>query len=74
MSHCVKCEILFYANDSCLVWQHKDINEIENRLNEDFCNICDWFVDNKLNITLMRIRKINTFSKLKRENIKKLKI
>ena len=37
-----------YADDTCLVCQHKDINKIENRLNEDFCNICDWFVNNKL--------------------------
>ena len=30
--------------------QHKDSNKIENQLNEDFCNICDWFLDNKLSI------------------------
>ena len=28
--------------------QHKDINEIEKQLNQDFGSICDWFVDNKL--------------------------
>ena len=27
-----------------------DIDEIENRLNNDFNALCDWFVDNKLSI------------------------
>ena len=50
MSQAVKCDLFLYADDTCLVCQHKDINKIENQLNEDFCNICDWLVDNKLNI------------------------
>ena len=32
------------------MYQHKDIAIIEKILNEDFENICDWFVDNKLSI------------------------
>ena len=36
MSQDVRCNILFYTNDSCLICQHKDIREIENQLNEDF--------------------------------------
>ena len=32
------------------VFEGKDINEIENRLNNDFNMLCDWFVDNKLSI------------------------
>ena len=50
MSQAVKCDLFLYADDTCLVCQHKDINKIENQLNEDFSNICDWFVDNKLSI------------------------
>ena len=42
--------VFLYADDTCLVCQHKDINKIENQLNEDFCNICAWFVDIKVNI------------------------
>ena len=34
----------------CLVCQHKVIIEIEKQLNEDFLNICDRFVDNKLSV------------------------
>ena len=28
----------------------KNVKDIEKQLNEDFANICDWFVDNKLSI------------------------
>ena len=50
MSQAVKCDLFLYADDSCLVCQHKDINEIGKQLNVDFSNICDWLVDNKLSI------------------------
>ena len=50
ISQAVKCDLFLYADDICLVCQHKDINNIENQLNEDFCNIYDWFVGNKLSI------------------------
>ena len=58
MSKAVKCDI-FYVDDSCLVCQHTDINEIEKQLNASFSNIYDfsnvyffniWFMDNKVNI------------------------
>ena len=48
MSQAVKCYLFLYADDTCLVCQHEDINKIKNQLNEDFFNICYWFVDNKL--------------------------
>ena len=50
MSQAVKYDLFLYANVSFLICQHKDINEVEQQLNEDFANICDWFVDNRLNI------------------------
>ena len=50
ITQAVKCDLFLYADDTCLVCQHKDINKIENQLNEDFSNICDWFVDNKLSM------------------------
>ena len=50
VSQAVKCHLFLYSDDSCLVSQHKDINEIEKQLHVDFSNICDWFVDNKLSI------------------------
>ena len=50
MSQAVKCDLFLYADNSCLVCQQKDINEIEKQLNVDFSNMCGWFVDNKLSI------------------------
>ena len=42
--------VLNTADDTCLAFQHNDINEIEKQLNEYFESICDWFVDNKVSI------------------------
>ena len=53
MSQAVKCNLFLYADDTCLVCQHKDINEIEKQLNKDFESICDWFVKIK------KVRKLN---------------
>ena len=46
----VECGLFLYADDSCLVYQHKELSVIEEHLSRDFANICDWFVDNKLTI------------------------
>ena len=71
MSQAGKCDLYLYADCSCLVCQLKDINEIENQLNEDFCNICDWFVDNKLSIYSGedKTKSLLFASKFKRKNI-----
>ena len=50
MLQAIDCELLLYANDTCLIFQHKDIHEIEIVLNKNFSTLCDWFVDNKLSI------------------------
>ena len=44
------CELLVYADETCLIFQHKGITEIETALNKNFSMLCDWFADNKLNI------------------------
>ena len=71
MPKVVKCDLFLYADDTCLVCQHKDINKIENQLNEDFSNICDWFVDNKLSIHSGedKTKSILFASEIKRKNI-----
>ena len=46
MPQAVKSNLFLYADDSCLVFQGKVVIEIEKQLNEDFTNICEWFVDN----------------------------
>ena len=44
--------LLLYADDTCIVFQHKSIIEIEKQLIRDFSSLFDWFVDNKLSIHL----------------------
>ena len=50
MPQAVASNLFLYADDSCIVYQHKELAKIEERLTEDFASICDWFVDNKLSI------------------------
>jgi len=45
-----KCNLFLYADDSCLVFQSKSVNEIKTVLTEEFKDLCEWFVDNKLSI------------------------
>ena len=42
----IDSECLFYADDTCLIFQHRDIKTIEKHLNQDFSTLVDWFVDN----------------------------
>ena len=41
---------LLFADDSCIVFQHKNVTEIEKQQLRDFSTLCDWFVDNKLSV------------------------
>ena len=41
---------LLYADDTCIVFQHKSKIDIEKQLIKDFSSVCDWFVENKLSI------------------------
>ena len=50
MPQAVSSTLLLYVVDSCILYQHKDIVQIEKWLNEDFENLCDWYVDNTLSI------------------------
>ena len=50
MPQAVTSTLLLGVEDSCILYQHKDIVKIKRQLNEDFENLCDWLVDNKLNI------------------------
>ena len=50
MEQAVDCDLFLYADNSCLVYQHKDMKEIDRNVNKKFSDICDWFVDNKLSI------------------------
>ena len=50
MPQAVDCDLFLYADDTCLLFQHKDLERIKEELTKTFSNICDWFVDNKLSI------------------------
>ena len=76
MPQAVKSNLFLYANDSCLIYQHRDVEEIEKQLNKDFENICDWFIDNKLTIHLGedKTKSILFASKRKIKSARKLNI
>ena len=39
-----------YSDDTCIFYQHEEVNKIENVLNKEFSSLCQWFIDNKLSI------------------------
>ena len=47
MPQAVDCELLLYADDSCSLYQHRDVKAIDTKLSKIFSSGCDWFVDNK---------------------------
>ena len=44
----VDCGLFIYANDTCFLFQQKDLERIKKDLTKNFSNICDRFEDNKL--------------------------
>ena len=72
--HTVTSTLLLYADDSYILYQHKNVVQIEKRLNEDFENLCDWFVDNKLSIHFGedKTRSVLFASKQRAKNIRQL--
>ena len=50
MSQRVDCDLFPSVYDTCLLFQHKDLEQMKEELTKNFSNICDWFVDNKLSI------------------------
>ena len=72
----VKCNLFLYADDTCLVFHSKNVKDIKKQLNEDFANMCDWFVHNKLSIDFDEDKTKSIFfaSKRKIKKIQKLEI
>ena len=48
MPRAVDCDLLLYADDTCLIHRDKNVENIENTLNRNFNSLCDWFLENKL--------------------------
>ena len=76
MPMAVKCDLRLYADDTCLVFQSKNVKDFEKQLNEDFANISDWFFDNKLSIHFGedKTKSILFASKRKIKKLQKLEI
>ena len=76
MPQTVHSDLLLYADDSGLTFQHKHVYTIEYQLNKDFANLCKWFVGSKLSIHLgeEKTKCILFGSKLKLKNAGKLNI
>ena len=76
MPQAVTSTLLLYADNLCIPYQHKGVVQIEKRHNEDFENLCDWFVDNKLSIHFSedKTKSILFASKRKAKNIRHLNI
>ena len=67
---------LLYADDNCIVFQHKSEIEIEKQLIRDCSSLCDLFVDNKLSIPFQqdKTKSILFGTKQKLRNAKSLNI
>ena len=76
LSQAVKCIFFLYADDTCLICQHNDVNKTDKQLNKDFESIYDWFVDNKLIIHFGddKTKSILFAIKFKIKNVEKLNI
>ena len=74
MPQAVVSDSLLYANDTCIVFQHENVTEIEKQLLRDFSSLCDWFVDNKLSVHFGqdKTKSILFGTKLKLRNAKAL--
>ena len=76
MPMAVKCNLFLYAHDVCLVFQSKNFKDIQKQLNENFANMYDWFIDNKLSIRSGedKTKSILFASKRKIKKLQKLEI
>ena len=80
MLEAAKSNLFLYVDDSCLMYQSRDVKEFENQLIMKFENVCGWSLENKLSIyfgkdkteliIFLRKRKIKSQGKL---NVKKKK-
>ena len=69
MLQAVKTTLLLYADDSCILHQHKEVDEIKKQLNKDF-------EVNKLSIHFVeeKIKSILFVSKRRSQNVRQLNI
>ena len=54
MPQAITPTLLLYAGASCILYQHKHVVQIEIRLNKNFENLYDWFVDKIIEYSFWR--------------------
>ena len=75
MARAVDCDLLLFADDSCLIFRDKSIEQIEINLNRNFNTLCDWFLENRLSIHFGEVKtKSILFGRQNCKNLKKLDI
>ena len=42
-----------YADNTCFLYQDKDVEKIDKVLNKEFLSLCEWFIDNKQFIVIL---------------------
>ena len=47
MPQVVDCDLFLYADDTCLLFQHEDLEQINEELTKNFSKIYGYFGDNK---------------------------
>ena len=76
MPQAIASTLVLCADDSCILYQIRTSYKLKKRLNEDFANLCDWFVENKLSINFVedKTKSILFASKRRAKNIRQLSI
>ena len=46
------CKLMLYADDSAILFSHKDVNVISDRLGKELRSCSNWLIDNKLSLHL----------------------
>ena len=52
MSQAMVFDLFLCADDTYLTFQHENVKEIEDQSNLNLSGLCDWFIDNNLNVHL----------------------
>ena len=68
------CKLLLYANDSTIMFSHKDPDQIAHKLGKVLESDSDWLVDNKLSLHLGKTECILFWSKRKLKRVKDFKV
>ena len=68
------CKLLLYADDSTILFSHKDPDQIAHKVGKVLESCSDWLVDNKLSLHLGKTECILFGSKRKLKRVKDFKV